>query len=40
MAQFPAYGFLLYGGGWFVVLQTLGMIFYRRRARWLTIFHQ
>jgi hypothetical protein len=38
IAQFPAYGFLLYGGGWFVVLQTLGLIFFRRRDRWLTIY--
>jgi hypothetical protein len=40
IARFAAYGFLLYGGGWFVVLQALGVIFYRRRHRWLTLFRQ
>jgi hypothetical protein len=35
MARFPAYGFLIYGAGWLVVLQSLGVIFYRRRRRWL-----
>jgi hypothetical protein len=35
MARFPAYGFLLYGSGWLVILQGLGVIFRRRQRRWL-----
>lgn len=35
IAQFPHVGFLLYGFGWLLVLQTLGVIFYRKRQRWL-----
>jgi hypothetical protein len=35
MAHFPAYGFLIYGSGWLLVLQTLAVIFFRRRRRWL-----
>jgi hypothetical protein len=35
MARFPDVGFLIYGGGWLLVLQTLGVIFYRKRRRWL-----
>jgi hypothetical protein len=35
MAHFPAYGFLLYGAGWLLVLQGLGVIFRRRQRRWL-----
>lgn len=34
MAQFPQVGFLLYGAGWLLVLQTLGIIFFRKRRRW------
>jgi hypothetical protein len=33
IACLPRYGFLLYGGGWLLVLQTLGVIFWRRRRR-------
>jgi len=33
MALFPEIGFLLYGLGWLVVLQTLGVIFFRKRCR-------
>jgi hypothetical protein len=36
IARFPAYGFLLYGAGWLVVLQGLGVVFYRKRRRWLS----
>lgn len=35
MAWFPRYGFPLYGAGWLVVLQTIGLIFLRKRKRWL-----
>ena len=35
MAWFPHVGFLLYGAGWLLVLQTLGIVFYRKRPRWL-----
>jgi hypothetical protein len=35
IAHFPAYGFLLYGVGWLMVLQSLGVIFLHRRKRWL-----
>jgi hypothetical protein len=31
MMYFPQYGFLLYGFGWLLVLETLGLVFYRRR---------
>jgi hypothetical protein len=33
IARFPAYGFLLYGGGWLLVLQALGVIFRRQGSR-------
>jgi hypothetical protein len=36
MAVFPKYGFLIYGFGWLLVLQTLGIVFLLRRKRWLT----
>ena len=35
MAKFPSYGFLIYGTGWLLVLQTLGIIFLQKRRRWL-----
>lgn len=35
IARFPEYGFLIYGAGWLVVLQTLAVIFFRKRKRWL-----
>lgn len=35
IARFPAYGFLIYGGGWLVVLEALGVVFFRKRKRWL-----
>ena len=34
MARFPDYAFLLSGGSWLVILQTLGVIFLRKRRRW------
>jgi hypothetical protein len=40
MASFPQFGFLLYGAGWLLVLQTLGIIFFRKRRRWLAASHQ
>lgn len=33
IARFPAHGFLLYGAGWLVVLQALGVVFFRKRGR-------
>jgi hypothetical protein len=33
IAYFPAYGFLIYGAGWLLVLQTVGVILYRKRQR-------
>ena len=35
MARFPAYGFLIYGGAWLAVLQTIALVLWRRRKRWL-----
>jgi len=35
MARYPAYGFLLYGGSWLLVLQTLGVVLFVKRRRWL-----
>jgi hypothetical protein len=35
IAHFPAYGFLLYGAGWLLVLEGLAIIFLRKRRRWL-----
>jgi hypothetical protein len=36
IARFPAYGFLIYGVGWLVVLQTMGIVLWckRRRSGW------
>lgn len=34
MARFPAYGFLVYGIAWLVVLQGLGVIFLHKRRFW------
>jgi hypothetical protein len=34
IARFPAYGFLIYGAGWLVVLEALGVVFFRKRRRW------
>jgi hypothetical protein len=31
IAHFPRYGFLLYGAGWLIVLEALGMILWRKR---------
>lgn len=36
MAVFPTYGFLIYGCGWLLVLQSLGIVFLLRRKLWLT----
>jgi hypothetical protein len=33
IARFPAYGFLIYGAGWLLVLQALGVVFFRKRPR-------
>jgi hypothetical protein len=35
IARFPAYGFLIYGSAWLVVLQALGVVFFLKRRRWL-----
>jgi hypothetical protein len=35
IARFPEYGFLLYGAGWLVVLQAIGIVFFCKRRRWL-----
>src|SRR5262249_23764106 len=34
MARHPAYGFLIYGGAWLIVLQCLGIILWVRRKEW------
>jgi hypothetical protein len=34
MTFFPQVSFLLYGAGWLLVLQTLGIIFFCKRRRW------
>jgi hypothetical protein len=36
MALAPAHGFLIYGAGWLIVLQTMGVIFRKRQSRWLS----
>ena len=36
MAVFDKYALLLYGGGWLVILQTLGVWFWRDRRNWLS----
>jgi|GEM_PF-6421729 len=35
IARYPQYGFLIYGAGWFIVLETLGLIFLLKRPKWL-----
>lgn len=35
MARLPAYGFLIYGVAWLIVLQTLGVLFWSKRRFWL-----
>jgi hypothetical protein len=35
IALYPHYGFLIYGAGWLVVLETMAVIFRRRQRRWL-----
>jgi hypothetical protein len=35
IARFPAYGFLLYGAGWLLVLEGLAVVFLLKRKRWL-----
>ncbi len=37
IARFPAYGFLIYGSAWLVVLQGLAVVFYYKRRRWLPV---
>ena len=37
MAKFPSHEFLIYGLGWFVVLETLSVILWRRRKGWLQL---
>ncbi|MCS6976392.1 MAG: hypothetical protein NZM31_05200 [Gemmatales bacterium] len=34
-ARYPDYGFLIYGAGWFLLLQVLGIVFLLKRRRWL-----
>src|SRR5262249_8333931 len=36
IARFPAYGFLIYGGSWLLILQALGLILLRRKRSFLT----
>jgi hypothetical protein len=36
VALYPHCGFLLYGAGWLIVLETMAVIFRRRQARWLS----
>jgi hypothetical protein len=36
IAIYPHYGFLLYGLGWLIVLETMAVIFRRRQRRWLS----
>lgn len=36
MALFPHRAFVIYGAGWLLILQTLAVIFFRKRRRWLT----
>jgi hypothetical protein len=33
IARFPPYGFLLYGTAWLLVLETLGVVFFRKQRR-------
>jgi hypothetical protein len=33
IAYFPAYGFLIYGAGWLIVLETVGLLLYRKRRQ-------
>jgi hypothetical protein len=33
IAYFPVYGFLIYGVGWLLVLQTVGIVLYRKRRQ-------
>jgi hypothetical protein len=35
IAYFPQYGFLIYGAGWWLVLEVLGVVFLVKRRRWL-----
>ncbi len=35
IARLPEYGFLIYGAGWLLVLQTLGMLLWRKRRSYL-----
>ena len=37
IARYPAYGFLIYGAGWLLVLEGLAVIFLRKRRRWLPV---
>jgi len=34
-ANYPQYGFLIYGAGWFLLLQVLGLVFLLKRRHWL-----
>ncbi len=33
-ARMPRYGFLIYGTGWLLVLQALGIVFFRKSRHW------
>jgi len=35
IALYPHYGFLLYGTGWLIVLETMAVLFRRRQKHWL-----
>jgi hypothetical protein len=35
MAVFPAYRFLIFGGGWLLILQSLAVVFLLKRQKWL-----
>ena len=37
IARYPQLGFLIYGAGWFVVLQVLGVLFLLKRRNWLPL---
>jgi hypothetical protein len=39
IARFPQYGFLLYGTAWLLVLETLGVVFFRKQRRWRAADH-
>jgi hypothetical protein len=34
MAYAPAWGFVIYGLSWFVILESLAAVFFRKRRKW------